>query len=194
VIRGNRQENRRVPGIWIIGPAGNLAAIIDVRAADAVVVQIQRGARADQSVEIAHHAVFPEEDSAVPTGIARAAYHLSFIANPTGGTKDISGKGAEILHMVFFGPEEGMGGDPVGQNRVTNDLTPVIDDEWDSAVGAAQIAQVKRPAVLPKQGVDDGLAIRRATSRYTDHLAMVVDSEGNSDGVATQILRMPAWN
>ena len=182
-MRGNRQESRGVPGIRIIGLASNLAAIIDVGAGDAVAGQIQRGARAYQSVEIGHHAVFPEEVSAVPAGIARAAYHLSFVVNPTGGTKGISGQRAEIPHMLFVGPEEGMGGHLVGQIRVTNDCPPVIDDEWNSAVLASQTAQVKRLAVLPKQGVNGGLAIRRATSRCTDDMAPVVDSEGNSDGV-----------
>src|SRR5271157_4469520 len=105
-MRGNRQESRSVSGIWIKALAGNLAAIIDVGAGNTVAGQIQRGARADQSVEVAHHAIVPEEVPAVPAGVARAAYHLSFIVNPTGGTKDISGKRAEIVHMVFFGPEE----------------------------------------------------------------------------------------
>ena len=142
-------KNRKVSGIWVVALAGNLASIIDVGAGDAVSGQIQRGARADQAVEVGHRTVFPEEVSAVAAGIARATYRLSFIINPTGGTGDIPRQRAEILHVVLFGPEEGMGGDIVGQVRVTNDFPPVTYDEWNSAVQTSQTAQVKRPAILP---------------------------------------------
>ena len=191
MMRGDGQESRSVPGIWVIALASNLTSVIDVGAGDAVAGQIQRGARAGQSVEVAHHAIVPEEVSAVPAGIARATDHLSFIVNPTGGTKDISGQRAEIVHMVLFGPEESMGGGLVSQVGKTNDFPPVIDDEWNSAVVASETAQVKRASVLPEQGVSDGLAIRRAISRYTDHLALLIDVEGNSDGVAVKRWKRP---
>ena len=99
VIRGNRQESKRVPGIGVIALTRNLATIIDVGARDTVAGQIQRCSRADQSVEVAHHAVVPEEVSAVPAGIARAAYDLSQIVNPTGGTVDISRQRAELYRQ-----------------------------------------------------------------------------------------------
>ncbi len=75
----------------------NFPTIIDA----ATVGQIQRRVRWNQSVQVGHHAVFPEKGTAVEIHVARVPNHLSFGIDVVGYAQGIPRKRARSVITPF---------------------------------------------------------------------------------------------
>jgi hypothetical protein len=114
VTRG-RQESVNVAGAGQT-PAGDLSPRIDV------VSQKQEQGRpsANQSVEVAHHAVSPQESAAVVVHVARKADRPALVVNAESAAGKVTGERAEILHAGVLRPEESVAGCVARQIRATD--------------------------------------------------------------------------
>ncbi len=158
-------------------------------------LQIQRGVRWNEGVEVCHHAVLPDESAGIAeTRTVRHAYDLALIVDAQGFADSVSRKRPEILDATALGPQERMEIRvlPIviaGQVGEADDLALIVDSHRSVPRHASQVSQVNDVAVLPEQGVLGTQITNRilANTRNADDLAPVIDRRSSSVGVAAII-------
>ena len=110
IIAWGSQESVKVAGACAgrhDAKAYNLAAGIDAMCEQ----QIQGGV-GNESVQVEHLAVLPEESARVGTRVKRHANHIASVVNADGAAVSIPEQRAEVLHLTCqrVGPQEGVKG------------------------------------------------------------------------------------
>src|SRR5580704_5848677 len=103
-----------------------------------------------------HHAVVAQVRAHVEARIQRYAYDIAAVVDADAAALDVSGKGAEILHAFFPGPQERVRDLVARQIRTAHRLAQIVkpDHEVSETVsGAAQITEVDHRAFLPQDRV-----------------------------------------
>src|SRR5271170_2452731 len=139
--------------------------------------------------------VLPENG---PTGALgpgkRKTHDLASVVDgvTTGGqAHKVPSRQAEVLHTFRSGPQEGMNG-AVGKLRRPDHLASVIDTGSNVRGCASEAAEVSGRAIFfPEHGVRARRVHRRqrgvgAQTRRADGLPVVIDAEGEPDGVALE--------
>src|SRR5208282_6515598 len=122
------------------------------------------------------------------------ANHRAAFVNADAVARQVAGECAQILHPSFPGPEKSVKSCVASQVRATDDLASVINVIGGVSARlsglAAEIAQVRRFAVFPEQGMNrqqavEEIRIERCTSaRRAGNLSAVVDAVGHAVWIA----------
>jgi len=118
----NHQNRRHVSSNKIDRLPGDLPSGID----EVGVHNVQRAPRRKQRVDVGHHAILPDESTAVEVHIARLSEHLARIPDSPRDAQIISRKSAQVRHHAVL-PEKGVGRLIAGEVRQSADLAPVVD-------------------------------------------------------------------
>src|SRR5579863_5086696 len=148
----------------------------------------------DQSVEVGHHALFPQKRPRVEFRIQGRADHRAGIVNADADARYVTRECAQIQHPSFPSPEKSVKSFVALQVRVTDYLALVIDVKGDVSACLSgfttEIAEVCCFAFFPQQGmnrheVKEQIGVESCTStRPADNLSVVVDLLGDAIGIA----------
>src|SRR5579863_978946 len=137
------------------------------------------------SVEVGHHALFPQKRPRVEFRVQGPANCRAGIVNADAEAGYVTGERAQILHPSFLRPEKSVEGCVARQVRDTDHLALVIDVIGDVSAGlsrfSAEIAEVCYFAFFPEQGMNrhevvEEIRVESCTSaRPANNHSVVVD-------------------
>src|SRR6266853_1228078 len=158
-------------------PPGNLAGFVDVPG----LFKSRCVARGFESVEICHHAVFPNKSAAISVRVAGKPDHLPLLIDSIGFAVHIAGKETETLHSARGRPDECLEKVAIRVVRRTseaNHIAALVNVRRRVPPRRAKISKIDNLAVVPKQRMlcretADSLI---ADSGNADRLSLFVDA------------------
>jgi len=172
------------------GLSGDFAAVVDIAGRNQKKIRTGNC----KGVQVFDLAVLPEEGaSGSKARSERCADHYALVVDARGFADFIAGKRLDFHDAAGFGPEEGVeihvGEDAVnhvaGEIGKAGNLPAIVDGHRRVESAAAEVANVDRLAVLPKESVlrtecSDGDVAEAGNS---DDLAAIVDCRGGAIGI-----------
>src|ERR1039458_2973628 len=168
------EQGRLLNSVSVDPVSSDLASMIDGVSVD----ELQRRIRRNESVQVNHGVLFPQESAReVEVTIRRRVPHnLTFIVHSLRKAAGIAGNRAEIGHLPDLFPKRGM--------------ERGFPGKVSEAYGLAVLADGNRPCVAPAKGAAE--VTKGAVLPYKRALVGVSDDEGPTDDLATivEVLRL----